>query len=87
VFSYRAAEGYLRLVRRGRRWFVEYDGFVSRTFDTAQEAAAAAARGEAGLPIDNTPRGPADLSDWSRGDLPPVWPSPPPPGVRTIVDR
>jgi hypothetical protein len=66
---------------------VEYDGFVSRTFDTAQEAAAATARGEAGLPTENPPRGPADLNDWSRGDLPPVWPSPAPSGVRTIFDR
>ena len=87
MFSYRASEGYLRLVRRNRRWFVEYDGFVSRTFDTAQEAAAAAARGDAGLPTHNAPRGPADLNDWSRGDLPPVWPSRPPSGVRTIFDR
>lgn len=87
MFSYRASEGYLRLVRRNRRWFVEYDGLVSRTFDTAQEAAAAAARGDAGLPLENPPRGPADLGDWSRGDLPPVWPTPLPSGVLTIYDQ
>ena len=88
MYSYRAPQGYLRLVRRGGRWFVEYDGLVSRMFATAQEAAAAAARGDAGLPTDAAPRGPESLSEWSRGDLPPVWPAPPPPsGVRTTYDR
>ena len=87
MFSFHASEGYLRLVRRGGRWFVEYDGLVSRTFATAKEAAAAAAMGEAGLPTGAAPRGPADLRDWSRGDLPPVWPSPAPSGVRTIFER
>jgi hypothetical protein len=66
------------LVRRAGRWYVEFDGLVSRTFDTAEQAAAAVARGQSGLPIPISDPPPERVSDWRRGDLPPLWPPAPP---------
>jgi hypothetical protein len=86
LFSYRTDGGYFRLVRRAGRWFVEWDGLVSRTFDSPEAAARAAGKGESGLPAPASDRPPAALAEWTRGDLPPVWPARPPPGGARILN-
>jgi hypothetical protein len=49
VFSFHSRQGYFRLVRRAGRWYVEFDGLISRTFHTAEEAAAAVSHCQSGL--------------------------------------
>jgi hypothetical protein len=71
VFSYLAPEAYFRIVRRGGRWYVEYDGAVAGGFDNAQAAAEALAMGRVrleGLDVED-PQVPANLACWYRGDL------------------
>jgi hypothetical protein len=65
---------------------VEFDGLVSRTFGTADEAASAVARGQSGLPIAISDPPPGRVSDWQRGDLPRVWPPAPPSSMPRLVD-
>jgi hypothetical protein len=87
VFSYHSRQGYFRLVRRAGRWFVEFDGLVSRTFETADEAAEAVARGQSGLGVVISDPPPGRVSDWRRGDLPPLWPPGPASSRPRIIDR
>ena len=71
VFSYLAPEAYFRIVRRGGRWYVEYDGAVAGGFDNAEAAAEALAMGRVrleGLEVED-PQVPANLACWYRGDL------------------
>lgn len=71
VFSYLAPEAYFRIVRRGGRWYVEYDGSVAGGFDNAQAAAEALAMGRVrleGLDVED-PQVPANLACWYRGEL------------------
>jgi hypothetical protein len=86
VFSFHSRQGYFRLVRRAGRWYVEFDGLISRTFHTAEEAAAAVSRGQSGLPMPISDPPPARVSDWSRGDLPPLWPASPASPLPRLVD-
>lgn len=71
MFSYQASEAYYRIVRRGGRWYVEYDGSVAGGFESSATAARALARGEVTLEgLDDAGRGaPADIHDWFRGDI------------------
>jgi hypothetical protein len=71
VFSYQAPEAYYRIVRRGGRWYVEYDGSVAGRFDTPEAAARALARGPVILEglADAGAGVPAVIGDWFRGDL------------------
>jgi hypothetical protein len=78
VFSFQSRQGYFRLVRRAGRWYVEFDGVISRTFPSAGEAATAVSRGQSGLPVAISDPPPACVSQWRRGDLPPLWPPAPP---------
>lgn len=73
-------------MRRAGRWYVEFDGLVSRTFHTAEEAAAAVSRGQADLPVPISDPPPPRVADWRRGDLPPLWPPAPPSGMPRLVD-
>lgn len=87
MFSFQSSQGYFRLVRRAGRWYVEFDGLVSRSFDSAEDAAAAVARGQSGLPRAIFDPPPERLAQWRRGDLPPLWPPTPPSHRPRIVDR
>jgi hypothetical protein len=72
VFSYQGREAYFRIVRRAGRWYVEYDGAVAGSFDSAQGAAEALADGRIrfdGLEADAGVDVPPDIDDWFRGDL------------------
>jgi hypothetical protein len=77
LFSHNSDQGYFRIVRRGRRWWVERDGLISGPFDTARSAAQALARGEVTLGETRVEADdlPDDLEHWRRGDLPPLWPN------------
>jgi hypothetical protein len=68
VYTYRSSQSDYRLVRRSRRWFIECDGNLAGPFRSAADAALAAAETDllaSGGPV------PGDLSQWTRGALPP----------------
>ena len=67
---------------------MEADGSVAGSFDSPQAAAQSLARGEVGFPgLARPGEGvPADLGGWTRGDLPPLWPTRPPSARPRILD-
>jgi hypothetical protein len=67
LFSFRNNSGYFRIVRRARRWYVEYDGLLAGTYDSAHAAARAVAEGQTGFGARPLP--PGDIAAWHRGDL------------------